>query len=152
MPLLDTPDCRQRDSFSCGVTAVETVLRFDGLPVGRWIKQLASPIVGTTAETVVALIHGAYAGDVLAGAMSVPLLKFLTAQGRPVLALVTDPATDGGHWVVVRGIFRGRVHVHCPTNGRESHRAAEFDKNWYLSDFAGGWVLRRYGVVALPPT
>lgn len=144
--LLELPDIRQHDDFSCGAVSMEIALRHDGISPGRWIRKLASPITGVNVDTLTSAMHAAYDGRILSGAMDVPLLRHLTRQGRPVVCLVTDPGSGGGHWLTVRGVMRGRTYVVCPTNGRESYRVADFERRWVLTDAIGNWTLSRFGV------
>jgi hypothetical protein len=49
------------------------------------------------------------------GEMDLGDLRHHTRRGRPVVCLVR--LGDTGHYVVVGGVARGRVHLHCPARG-----------------------------------
>lgn len=140
----------QRDDFSCGAVALSMVLAYDGRTVGKWIRQLASPLLGISAETLTAAAFAAYSGRIASGTFDTAALAHFTKQGRPVIALVTDPVGNGGHWLTVVGVSRGRVHFCCPTNGRGSQRIAEWERYWCLVDAVGNWRLDRFAVVTFP--
>jgi len=69
------------------------------------------------------------------GAMTVADLKHHTGLGRPVIALVNFEGE--GHWVVVRGVQRGRVHYQCPIDGIESLPVGGFASQWFDTDGHG---------------
>lgn len=74
--------------------------------------------------------------SVLSGTMTVDDLRHLTRTKRPVVCPVTLP--DGnGHWVVVRGVLRGRVHIHCPIFGPHAQPVAAWLSRWYDSTSKG---------------
>jgi ABC-type bacteriocin/lantibiotic exporter with double-glycine peptidase domain len=66
--------------------------------------------------------------------------------GRPVVCLVR--IDGGGHWVVVRGVTRSRVHFHDPADGRQSLPFAEWESRWIDTDRAGT-VFRQHGISVL---
>lgn len=140
------PDLRQQDDHSCGAVAIETVLQYDGIPAGRWIKRLASPLNGIEPEVVSAVMFAAYSGSIVRGAMDVPLLKHLTKQKRPVICLVTLDA--GGHYVVVRGVKNNKVFCQCPTNGPVSFSLKKWTEAWVV-DQHGPNAVWRFGVAGL---
>lgn len=123
--LLAIPDVRQRDCYDCGDAAVQAAARFHGIadPVG---PRLANAVQGTDPATVEAVCRR-LGLSVLSGVMTVADLAHFTRTGRPVLCPV---AALGGHWVVVRGVGRGRVYCHCPTAGPVSSRTAEWVAGW----------------------
>lgn len=123
--LLDIPDIRQQADYDCGAAALDAVLSFHGLRV-RGPVRLANAVQGMSPDTVEAVLRSVGLA-VLSGTMTVGDLRHLTRAGRPVLCPVS---AGGGHWVVVRGVARGRVHFHCPTRGPvhtpELHWVAEW--------------------------
>lgn len=148
--VLDLPIILQRDDFSCGSVSIEISLRYDGLSPGRWIRRMPSPINGLNVDAMTSAMHAAYTGRILSGVMDTYLLRHLADRSRPVICLITDPGLGGGHWLVSRGVSRGRVYASCPTNGAVSYRIAEFEKRWSLSCPTGKWTLPRFGVCGLP--
>lgn len=138
--LLDIPDVRQREDFDCGAAALDAVARFYGLRE-RGPVRLANAVQGMSPDTVEAWLRAVGFG-VLSGTMTVADLAHLTKTGRPVLCPV---ARGGGHWVVVRGVFRNRVHFHCPTHGPDV--AHEFD--WvpaWRDETRAGHDYRHWGI------
>lgn len=143
--VLDLPDVRQRDDHSCGRVAVECVLRHYGLTPARWLARLANPVMGMSPDTIEAVLWDAL-GHVLRGSMDAALLQSLTRSGRPVLCPVT--VAGGGHWVVVRGVARGRVYYHCPTAGPASLRLPAWHEIWRDHGPAGAY--HSFGVCGWP--
>ena len=142
MPLLDTPDVRQRGDFDCGAAAVETVLRVLGVRATAAVV-LADAVDGLHPATIEAALRRAGV-PVQSGTMTVADLKHHTALGRPVLCPV---ALHGGHWVVVRGARRDRVFFHCPVDGRLSAAADAWDVVWRDST-RSGHPFDRWGIAA----
>lgn len=126
--LIDVPDVRQRSDYDCGRAALTAVFEFWGVPFPRRHAGLTNPVQGTHPDTASAILRDA-GFRVMEGSGTVPLLAALTRQGWPVLAVMTPPGR-GGHWVVVRGVSRGRVHYHCPTAGRLSLEAGAWVAGW----------------------
>lgn len=127
--MLAIEDVRQRDDFGCGRAALDAVFRFWGRRLPRDHAALTNPEQGTHPDTVRAVLRAA---DflVLDGSMSVADLTHLTRAGRPVLTLLAQGGGPAGHWVVVRGVGRRRVHYHCPSNGRCSLPLASWESWW----------------------
>lgn len=139
MPLLDLPIVRQRDAHSCGAAVFRCVTQYwEGR--GRRIK--SHPHYGTHPDALELAFHAA-GYHVLAGGMDLEQLKLTTARGWPVCCLVKSEGE--GHWVVVRGVWRNRVHLMDPADGLTSVPAADWLAGW--SDFdRRGTVFRRYGL------
>jgi ABC-type bacteriocin/lantibiotic exporter with double-glycine peptidase domain len=122
--LLELPDVRQENGHDCGEAAACCVARFFGTAL--LTRSLASPEDGTHPSALETVFRRA-GFAVQAGTMTLADLKHHVAQGRPVLCCV---AQHGGHWVVVRGVGRGKVYYQCPVDGPLSMRAAEFASQW----------------------
>lgn len=137
--VIDTPDLRQEQDHNCGHTAALVALRSVGLD---GTGDLSHPVVGTSPETLVAMLlrGGACVGP---GTWTVADLQHFTKSGRPVVCPV---ATFGGHWVVVRGVGRGKVHYHCPSFGRESVSFAKWADLWKDLSMSGA-TYRNWGIV-----
>src|SRR5262245_40981761 len=106
-PMVEVPDIRQHEDYSCGDAAIDAALGALGVRRARGTK-LANEVQGMAPDTVAAILR-ASGVSVLAGPMvtGVDGLKHYTANGLPVLCPIAD---YGGHWVVVRGVQRGRVY------------------------------------------
>ena len=139
--LLDIPDVRQREDFDCGAAALDAVARFYGVRE-RGPVRLANPVQGMSPDTVEAWLRAVGFG-VLSGTMRVADLAHLTRTGRPVLCPITG--AGGGHWVVVRGVTRTRVHFHCPTNGARWWPHALWVSAW-LDSSRTGQAFARWGI------
>lgn len=144
MVMLSIPDVRQGDGHSCGDAAIDAALAALGLRRRPGTK-LANAIQGLAPDTVAAVLRASGA-TVLAGPMvsGIEALRHFTAAGCPVLCPIAE---RGGHWVVVRGVGRGRVHFHCPIDGPDSRRAAEWLDVWHDSASETGHGFARWGVV-----
>jgi ABC-type bacteriocin/lantibiotic exporter with double-glycine peptidase domain len=138
--LLDVADIRQDEDYNCGDAAVDAALSVYGLTRPRRSK-LANAVQGLSPDTVEAVLRALGLG-VLSGEMTVDDLRHFTRAGRPVLCCV---AWDGGHWVVVRGVERSRVHVQCPIRGRVPVPVAEWDRAW-SDETVRGRAFVRWGI------
>lgn len=140
--LLDIPDVRQASDYDCGAACLDAVAQFHGLRV-RGPARLANAVQGMSPDTVEAVLR-ALGLPVLSGTMAVADLRHLTRTGRPVLCPV---ARAGGHWVVVRGVARGKVHFHDPAAGPGAEREADWLAGW--RDVArSGAEFARWGIGA----
>jgi ABC-type bacteriocin/lantibiotic exporter with double-glycine peptidase domain len=73
-------------------------------------------------------------------------LRALTRVDVPVICAVRDD-DGGGHWVVVRGVERGRVYFHCPLKGPRSRPEDEWVANWHDVGMLGD-RFESYGIAA----
>jgi hypothetical protein len=146
--ILDTPDCRQRDDYSCGAVCLEILFRYHGVGRPRWVGLLPSPHDGLQPDAVKAAAY-AVLGNVLAGPMTVGILKGLVADGKPVLCPVTLPGDACGHWLVVRGVTRGRVYYSCPLTGHQSMPLAAWAAAW-RDEPAEQSIYNNWGVTGWP--
>lgn len=129
MPLLETVSRFQQSDHDCGPTAFEVLFRFwyATKPLPAW-GDLADPHLGVGLDLLHLMCRKEFPKTATGDGWS---LEDLAAFSRftPVLTMVHS--TDlYAHWVVVRGVQRGRVYYHCPTNGRESKPAAEWEAAW----------------------
>jgi hypothetical protein len=142
--MLAIPDIRQDDEHSCGDAAVSAALAALGLRRRPGTK-LANPWQGMAPDTVAAVLRASgaavLAGPVLTG---IEGLRHYTAAGFPVLCPIAE---RGGHWVVVRGVSRGRVHFHCPVAGEDSRRAGAWLEVWADRASETGQAFDRWGIV-----
>lgn len=130
--LLDIPDIRQAADYDCGAAALDAVARFHGIRE-RGPAKLCNVVQGMSPDMIEAWLR-AVGLRVLSGSMTVDDLQHLTRTGRPVLCPTT---LYGGHWVVVRGVERGRVHYHCPTIGANKMTFAWWLLHWRDATRAG---------------
>lgn len=142
--LLKIPDIRQGTDYDCGAACIDAVCRYWGRR-SRGPVSLANPVQGMAPETVAAWLRSLGA-KVLSGSLfGVADLQHFTRAGLPVLCPIT--AAGGGHWVVVRGVERGRVYYHCPVEGEVSVRAAQWLDQW-RDHTDSGHTYDRWGIVA----
>lgn len=129
--ILELPDTRQTNGWSCGEAAARVVFKYYEIK-GR--APVASPIDGTDPRTLETSLWLAKL-SVQAGSMDLDDLRYHTRRGRPVICLVTEG--DTGHWVVVAGLERGRVRYQCPIDGPCVEPAAAFEARWQDVDRMG---------------
>lgn len=127
------PDCRQRDSHDCGTACLRTLWQFH-YGQQRKLIDLSTPADGLDPATMRAQLLK-LGWNVLAGTMTVDDLRHFTAAGRPVVCLVT--IDGGGHYVVVGGVWRGKVWHHCPLNGWTGQHIDEWQQSWHDSNADG---------------
>jgi len=139
VPLLDLPAVLQRDDHSCGAAVFACVTRYWE---GRGRKLKSHPVHGTPPDQLEPAFRAA-GYSVLSGELDTAAMRSLTALGWPVCCLVQSDGT--GHWVVVRGVQRGRVYLMDPADGVRSVPVPEWESVWVDSD-RRGTVYRRHGV------
>jgi ABC-type bacteriocin/lantibiotic exporter with double-glycine peptidase domain len=125
--LLAIPDVRQRTEWDCGDAVVRAVLKYFGLRLPDHL--LATPEHGThPAQIQQELLRAGL--KTLSGSFRVSQLKVLAADDAPVICAVRHD-DGGGHWVVVRGVERGRVYFQCPHMGPRARLEGDWVTNWY---------------------
>jgi ABC-type bacteriocin/lantibiotic exporter with double-glycine peptidase domain len=140
---LTLPDVRMRDSFDCGAACVEAAAAFWGVRCRP--ARLANPAQGMAPDTVEAVLRSIGLA-VLSGTMAAADLRHLTRTGRPVLC---PTGLYGGHWVVVAGVARGRVHYHDPAAGPARLGLAAWDAAWGDTS-RSGQAFARWGIACGP--
>lgn len=128
---LSVPDIKQGNSHSCGPTVFRCLAEFWGVK-GR--VPISTPLDGSHPASIVAAFRKAGL-RCLAGEADIAVLTSLLKLGRPVICLVQRGGD--GHYVVVTGCARGRVHLHDPIDGARSERVDEFVANWADVDVFG---------------
>lgn len=124
MRLLDLHDHRQVSAHDCGPTAFRIVCDYFGkappAPVSCTIMGLGPDYLES---------HLRMAGfAVQFGSMTIADLRHHQEQDRPVICLVNY---DGeGHYIVSRGVSRGRVYFICPTKGSLWLPVLDFQMIW----------------------
>lgn len=145
--LLSVPDIRQRDEHDCGDAALEMVCAFIGVKVPKSLK-LANPVQGMALETMEAALR-ALGLRVNSGhcVLGVADLQHYTRAGLPVLCPITVDSV--GHWVVVTGVARKRVHFNDPSwRGPRSLPFGEWLDCWRDYSRPGLTLFDRWGIVA----
>lgn len=145
--MLTLPDLRQQTGHDCGQTAAAVVYRLHG-------RRKADPPKGSELDgTHPAEMERAFRDAglcVQSGDMTPADLRHHTRAGRPVVCLVTE-ADGTGHWVVVAGVARGKVHFHCPAAGPRTEPTAAFAARWHDSDRVAVRY-ERWGIACWPPS
>ena len=146
--MLVIPDCRQTTDYGCGRACVDAVAEFHGLRPPRSSPRWANAVQGMAPDTVAAALRSLGLAVLAGGPMEVATLKALVGAGWPVICPVTRSGV--GHWVVVRGVWRGRVYFHCPSWGACSEPVATWESQWRDATDTGTPFVR-WGVAAGPP-
>jgi len=125
--MIDLPDIRQVDRWDGGYAAVTSVLQYFGRPDP---DSRCSAFAENDAEPEdVALVIRQHDLNVVYGTMDLLDLKHHCSRGRPTICFVQ--LNDDSHYIVCRGISRGKVHVQCPQRGRLSIADGEFLRQWW---------------------
>lgn len=139
--ILELKDVRQHDEYSCGDACVDVLLRFWGVRSSVAVLTLANAVQGVGPDACENLLRRAGL-SVVSGNITVDDLKNFTKLGRPVMCPVS---VHGGHWVVVSGVARGKVHFQDPTDGPSSLKVADWDAAWHDTS-RSGQEFRRWGI------
>lgn len=123
---IQLPDIRQSDGYDCGMAVRDAVLTHHGRATDG-LHFTATAYDGTSPDLIELSLREAGL-PVLAGQMDIPLLRYLTGVGRPVICPVSD---FGGHWIAVVGVTAHRVLIHCPLRGAHSYKKADFNDRWH---------------------
>lgn len=146
--ILDIQGAVQQTDYSCGDACIDTVIRYHGVRTNVGVLRLANVYSGMSPETIESLLRKAGLA-ILSGKMTVADLAHFTKTERPVICPITVP-DEGGHYVVVTGVARGRVHLHDPSEGKRSVKVADWEANW--SDTSShGHAYDKWGIVAFVP-
>lgn len=133
MVLDSFPSVIQAGDADCGPACCSALLRYWGI---RQSVQTCTGLLytsgmdGTDPRTIEAFLrsHGLH---VLAGEMSLEDIREQTRRGRPVLCVLQ------GHYVVALSVWRGRVYLHDPAEGRVALKSADFEARWRDTDRLG---------------
>lgn len=127
--MLEIPRVKQRHDHECGVAVLRAVCQWWGTSVPR-IE--ADPLHGLPPDLLEPTFRRAGL-SAMSGEASIPALHRLTGIGWPVCCLVQSGGV--GHWVVVRGVRRGRVYAMDPADGEyRSWPGADWLAIWQDSD------------------
>jgi len=141
---MNLPDFRQEGNWDCGRVVFRILCRHWQTEPDAKLASLANPVVGLAPDSLwSALITQGF--RVLMGSLTVDLLRDLTKRGIPVACLIQ---MDGcGHWVVVSGVRRGKVHFQCPLRGPSAVPIAQWETDWIDSHWSGG-QFHQFGIAA----
>lgn len=145
--VLDIPDYRQDTEWGCGETAARCVLAYHRIVTPY--PRVSSPVDGidpVALERVFRKLHL----RVSAGNYRVDDLQEFCNSRRPPIALVRWPGSSDSHWIVVRGVSRGRVWFHDVESGPGKCRLQEWQSAWSADDGRLPFVYRAWAVVAWP--
>jgi predicted double-glycine peptidase len=139
------PDVRQSRNFDCATAAWRTVYQYQQGRNAR-ILDLSHPIAGTDPATLEAVIRRDSNWHVHAGETLIDDLRHYGSTLRPAICLITPE--DDSHYVVVGGVWRGRVYLQDPCEGWCAMTEADFVAAWHglgkYKDF------ERWSLVAWP--
>jgi hypothetical protein len=133
--MLTLPDVRQKDDWSCGRALFEALHIYWERPIKPALAALSNPVQGLGPDTLDAALRASGFG-VLSGTMTIPLLKSLTGAGYPVGCLIQFEGV--GHWTLVGGVYRRRIHYLCPVRGIVSEPVSKWTLNWTDCHLLGG--------------
>lgn len=143
------PGVRQQDDFDCGPAAVKSVLGYygmDSFTLAKYATMLnTSQTDGTDPRSIETLLRQRFRLSVVSGDFEVLDLEHFSRQQVPVICLVTRETA--GHYVVVLGVRRGKVHMFDPEDGSLSMTATEFDDCWHDCD-RYGLQFKNFGIAA----
>src|SRR5262245_56799149 len=105
MPVLILPGERQTRDYNFGEAAFRCLLGFSRFAM-RTVR-LSSPVAGVDPLAIERYLSG-LGLRTLAGSLTLADLRLLTMD-RPAICLIHQPGESESHWVVVRGVSRGRV-------------------------------------------
>jgi len=144
--MLTIPDIRQRAEHDCGEAAIKCVLAYYGLPISR--RQLASPIDGTDPRQIESELRQRGL-RVVSGEASLDDLQHWCKAGKPVICLVHWTGEADSHYIVVCGVYRGKVYYHDVSSGLGACYKDDFEACWKAGGRLGesykmwsivGWV------------
>jgi predicted double-glycine peptidase len=142
----DVPDVRQSTDYSCGISAMEAVLRYYRVPVDEAAllrEAKVDPEVGASLAKLAEIARKrGYVAEIRAN-LTLEQVEEEVARGRPAIVLNqswrADPdlawadCWDDGHYLVVIGADDDAVYVEDPSieGARGRIRRAEFVERWH---------------------
>lgn len=142
--LLQLPPVFQTEPHRCGDAAAECLLRFHQIHKS---VRLASQTDGADPRVIEAEFRR-MGLRVLSGEMELWDIERLCNDRRPVICLVHWPGDGSSHYVLARGISRGRVHVWDVEVGKRSARLDEWMEAWQATDGRASRPFRQWGICA----
>jgi hypothetical protein len=170
-PLIELPDIRQRDKYSCGAACCMSVGKHFGVgpdTLPEWKELFNTEETQSTSPRAILSTLGSL--GLLTRAqerLTVDDLAETTAEGMPVICCVqyTDKEKEqrsnrNGHWIVVIGVGMGYVFAQDPSidnimdggvqkPGRTMIAIGDFEKIWHNEDDTGKQWLQ-YGITVGP--
>ena len=127
--LLDLPNVIQSTSTSCGDAAVACLLKYLNINAS---VHMSSTIDGVGPRTIEGKLR-TLGLVVVSGSMTVDDIRHYCNHGRPVILLVRwdEDEPENSHYIVSRGVSRGRVYYHDVADGRDSITIPEFERQWH---------------------
>lgn len=148
--LLKIPDIRMETSHDCGRAAARCVLAFHGIVTH---VTLSSPTDGTDPRELESLFRR-MGLHVVSGEMSVADVDWFCGQGkrkgRPVICLVHWPGDEASHYVVARGVSKGKMWLHDTESGPRSVQLDKWCEAWQAKDGRMSERWRCWGIAAWP--
>lgn len=144
--MLETEDVRQAKDYDCGAAAMDTAFRLFGIRKSpNYFRKMlgTNGYNGTDPRTMEYFVRNE-GFKVLSGDMEVDQISSQTRFGRPVILMVT--LHDSGHYIVARGVSRGRLYYQDPLVGRKSLPVGQFEDCWVDGD-RFGFEYRKFGMV-----
>jgi ABC-type bacteriocin/lantibiotic exporter with double-glycine peptidase domain len=135
-------DVRQKYAHDCGRAAVRCVLRSYGIS-DRGLGLESCEQNGTHPASIHAALRDAGL-QVFSGEIG----DMLQAISR-LAPIITPISLHGGHYVVVAGVRRGKVHFQDPLDGPSELKLAEWEAIWKDVDIFGTRY-KRFGIVGQP--
>lgn len=126
--MLALTEILQKNSHDCGKACATCVLNYHGVP--NPAKLVVEPIDGCDPRSL-EIFFRKVGFRVLSGEMTLGNLKHFTDLGWPVVAVLK------GHYVVVGGVGRGKVHFMDPAEGLTSDPVTAFLARWFDGDRLG---------------
>lgn len=177
LTVLNVPDERQEEGWSCGAACVTAVCRFFGVTPdteGDAIRQLGtSPRDGTDPERVIAVLENAGLETVALSGMGFAEVEHFLSRGMPVIVCCQSwgepdevKSLESGHYVVICGATPTHVQIMDPARFDPSEAGPEYGgvslggqkvsvprqrfwAGWQDVDTQGN-VYNRYGIAVQP--
>ena len=177
--LLDLPDIRQPDNYSCGASITASVARYFGIgletgtgpkTVEEWKKLLGTTIQRSTSpDAILTGLESVGLEAIAQQNMTVEDLAQACKEGKPVICPIQEYGAPDkkadyayGHYVAVIGVAMGQVFVQDPAidnvmegegadaaRGRMMIEAGKFEGIWHDEDTEGNRYFH-YGIIVSP--
>jgi predicted double-glycine peptidase len=144
--VLPIPDTRQDTPHGCGEAAVRCVLNYHKILAA--IPRFATPQDGSDPRQLEAYFRR-LGLHVLSGEMKIGDLKHFCNEGRPPVVLVHWDGDRDSHYVVVRGVSRGRVYYQDVETGPGSCSLRDWRRAWSAEGRLGE-IYRTWAIVGWP--
>jgi ABC-type bacteriocin/lantibiotic exporter with double-glycine peptidase domain len=144
--LLDLPDARYEGQldYGCGLTSARCVLQFFGKSLSYSDRLNPCPTNGVSPKQLVDCLT-------LAGlrcAVGTWDIQAIRRLGYPMILFINAEGGDD-HYVVARGLERGKVHYFDPDCGLVSKKVEDFVARWHSIDRRGNKLVQG-GIAVMP--